>query len=172
MRRVKSVLSIVVVATAVPLAALAPSSLSAASATPSCAASQLSVTIGRAQGTAGTTYYSIAFTNRAGTCAIWGVPAIQPVGSGRRALGPMARNTSMGMMPLRHVINYGQSVSVAYGVVDTGNYPSASCAARRAKGINVSLAPFVPTTYRPLSIMVCTRRASTTTRLLSPGAKG
>lgn len=172
MQRVRSVLSIVVAAAAVPLVTLGPSSLSAAAVTPSCVASQLSVTIGRAQETAGTTYYPIDFTNRAGTCAIWGVPAIQPVGRGRRALGPMARNTSMGMMPLRHVINYGQSVSVAFGVVDTGNYPSASCGARRAVGINVSLASFVPSTYRPLSITVCTRCASTTTRLLSSGAKG
>ena len=172
MQRARSALSIVVAAVAVPLAALGPSSLSAATATPSCVASQLSVTIGRAQGTAGTTYYLIAFTNRAGTCAIWGVPAIQPVGRGWRALGPMARNTSMGMMPQRHVISYGQSVSVAFGVVDAGNYPSVSCGARRAIGVSVSLAPFVPSTYRALSITVCTRRASTTTQLLAPGAKG
>ncbi len=172
MQRVKSVLSIVLVAGAAPLATLAASNASAAVATPSCVASQLSVTIGRAQGTAGTTYYPIAFTNRGGACAIWGVPAIQPVAKGRRALGPMARNTSMGMMPLRHVIKYGQSVSVAFGVVEAGNYPVSSCAPRRAIGVSVSLAPFVPATFRPLPITVCTLRASTTTRLLAPGANG
>ena len=170
MQRVKSVLSVLLVAGATPLAL--SSAASASSATPSCSPSQLSVTLGRAQGTAGTTYYPIVFTNRAGACAIWGVPAIQPVGPGRRALGPLARSTSMGMMPLRHVIKYGESVSVAFGVVEAANFPAASCAPRHAIGVSVSLAPFVPATYRPLSITVCTLKASTTTRLLAPGARG
>ncbi len=172
MQRVRSVLSIVVVAGAAFLAGLVPSSASGAAVTPSCVPSQLSVSVGRPQGTAGTTYYPIVFTNRESSCAIWGVPAIQPVTTHRRALGPMARNTSMGMMPLRHVIKYGQSVSVAFGVVEAGNYPAASCAPRRAIGFTVSLAPFVPATFRPLPITVCTLRASTTTRLLAPGARG
>jgi hypothetical protein len=173
MQRVKSALSVVLVAGAAPFAALASmGAASAASVTPSCAATQLSVTIGRAQGTAGTTYYPIVFTNRGGTCAIWGVPAIQPVATGRRALGPMAHNTSVGMMPVRHVIKYGQAVSVAFGVVETGNYPAASCAPRRAVGVSVSLGSFLPATYRPLSITVCTLRASTTTRLLASGVNG
>lgn len=172
MQRVKSVLSIALVAGAAPFATFASSSAAGAAVTPSCVASQLSVSVGRAQGTAGTTYYPIVFTNRGGACAIWGVPAIQPVTTGRRAVGPMARNTSMGMMALRHVINYGQSVSVAFGVVVAGNYPTASCAPRRAIGVSVSLAPFVPATYRPLPITVCTLRASTTTRLLAPGVNG
>ena len=172
MRGAKSVVSIMLVAGVAPVAALAQASTSSAAVTPSCVASQLSVSVGRAQGTAGTTYYPIVFTNRAGTCAIWGVPAIQPVAKGRHALGPMARNTSMGMMPLRHVIKYGQSVSVAFGVVETGNYPAASCVARHAVGVDVSLASFVASTYRPLSITVCTHRASTTTRLLAPGSRG
>ena len=173
MQRVRSALSIALVAGGAPFAALALTGGAGATAnTPSCAPSQLSVTLGRAQGAAGTVYHPIVFTNRANACAIWGVPAIQPVAAGRRALGPMARNTSMGMMPLRHVIAYGQSVSVAFGVAQTGNYPAASCAPRRAIGVSVSLIPFVPATFRPLSITVCTRLASTTTRLLAPGAKG
>ena len=172
MQRVRSALSIALVAGVAPLATLAMTSASGATTVPSCVASQLSVSVGRAQGTAGTTYYPIVFTNRGGTCAIWGVPAIQPVATGRRALGPMARNTSMGMMPLRHVIKYGQSMSVAFGVVEAGNYPVASCAPRRAIGFQVALGSFVPATYRALPITVCTKRASTTTRLLAPGARG
>lgn len=145
---------------------------SATTTTPSCAPAQMSVSLGHASGAAGTIYYPLVFTNHAGACAIWGVPAIQPVGDARRPVGPRARNASIGEMPARHVLAHGRAVSVGFGVSETGNYSRASCAPRLARGVVVSLAPFVKPTYVALVISVCTRVASTSTRLLTPGVTG
>ena len=138
-----------------------------------CVSSQLTLAHGQSQGTAGTTYVPIVITNHRGTCAIWGVPAIQPVsGATHRALGPIARNLSMGEMAMRQVISRGASVSVAFGVVDTGNYSSSTCVARRANGVKVSLGGFFANRFVDLPITVCTKITSTTTRLLAKGSQG
>ena len=149
--------------------------LMAASAAPvkNCVPAQIVVTHGASQGTAGTIYYPLIFTNKAATCAIFGVPAIQPVaGTAHRAVGPMARSLSMGQMPARHVIAKGQSVSVAFGVVETGNYTPSTCVARSASGVIVSMGSFVHSTYVHLPIIVCTKRISITTRLITAGRTG
>jgi len=131
------------------------------------------VTHGAAQGTAGTIYYPIVFTNTGATCAIFGVPAVQPVvGSMHHAVGPLARSLSMGEMPVRHVIAKGQSVSVAFGVVETGNYTPSTCVARSANGVVITLGDFVHSRYVHLAIIVCTKRTSITTRLITAGVTG
>lgn len=145
---------------------------SATSAPRSCVPTQMVVSLGRANGAAGTIYYPIVLTNRGGECAIWGVPAIQPLGATGQPLGPSARNASMGEMPARHVLAHGQSVSVGFGVSDTGNYSRAACVPRVAHSVRVSLAPFVKPTDVALVISVCTREASTSTRLLASGRTG
>lgn len=138
----------------------------------SCAPAQMSVSLGRANGAAGTIYYPIVMTNHGGACAIWGVPAIQPLGVTRRPLGPSARNASIGEMPARHVLAHGQSVSVGFGVSETGNYSRTACMPKLAHGVRVSLSPFVKPTYLALVISVCTRESSTSTRLLASGKTG
>ncbi len=145
---------------------------SAVTASHSCVPAQMSVSLGRPNGAAGTIYYPLVFTNRASACAIWGVPTISPVGADRKPVGPNARNASMGEMPMRHVLARGQSVSVGFGVSETGNYSRAACVPRVAHGVIVSLAPFVKPTYVALVISVCTHQASTSTRLLAPGTSG
>ena len=101
------------------------------------------------------------------------MPTVQPVvGSAHRKVGPTARSQSMGEMPARHVIVKGRSVSVAFGVVETGNYTPSTCVARSASGVMVALGDFVHSTYVHLSIIVCTKRASITTRLITAGTTG
>jgi len=138
-----------------------------------CLPTQIIVTHGAANGAAGTIYYPIVFTNKGAACAIFGVPAIQPVaGSAHRAVGPLARSLSMGEMPARHVIAKGQSVSVTFGVTEAGNYPPSTCASRRANGVEVTLGTFVMSRYVQLPISVCTKRTSITTRLITAGVTG
>jgi hypothetical protein len=139
-----------------------------------CAPAQLVVRLGRSQGTAGTTYYPIVFTNRAAnSCAVFGVPSVQAVyGAAHHALGPAAKSQSMGQMPARHVLAKGHSVSGAFGVVDTGVFSPRSCAAKISTGIVVSLGSFVPSRYLRLAISVCTKRTSLTTRLIVSGVNG
>jgi len=139
----------------------------------SCVPMQIKVTHGASQGTAGTIYYPIVFTNSGAACAIWGVPAIQPVvGSGHRSVGPFAHSLSLGMMPVRQILATRRSVSVAFGVVETSNYTPSTCVAKSADGVLVTLGSFITKTYVHLPIKVCTKRTSTTTKLLVPGVNG
>jgi len=140
---------------------------------PSCVSNQLTVTKGVSQGAAGTIYTPLVITNHGRACAVWGVPAIQPVvGPAHRALGPGARNNSVGQMPVRHVVATGRSVSVAFGVSETGNYTPSSCVARSADGVIVSLGSFLQPRFVHMAISVCTKRASTFTRLIVAGVNG
>jgi hypothetical protein len=139
----------------------------------SCVPAQIAVSHGVSQGTAGTTYVPIIFKNTGFKCTIFGVPAIQPVsGNAHIAVGPPARNESMGEMPAMHTIAKGHAVSVAFGVVDTGNYTASTCIARAADGVVVRLGSFIHATYIRLAITVCTKRSSVTTKLLAPGVNG
>jgi hypothetical protein len=149
-------------------------SLTASAATvKNCVPSHIKVTHGPADGTAGTIYYPIVFTNTGSTCAIFGVPAIQPVaGTDHHAIGPSARSLSMGEMPVRHVIAKGQSVSVAFGVIEPGNYTPSTCIVRSANGVVVTLGSFVTSRFVRLPIAACTKRTSITTRLITAGVTG
>jgi hypothetical protein len=139
---------------------------------PSCKPAQMTVSVGRSNGTAGTMYHTLIFTNTGGTCVIWGVPAIQPVaGASHKPVGPRASNSSKGEMPAHHTLTKGQSVSVAYGVGDTANY-TVGCAPKNADGVLVSLSPFVRSTYVKMAISVCTARVSTHSQLIVPGRTG
>jgi hypothetical protein len=78
----------------------------------------------------------------------------------------------MGEMPVRHVIANGQSVSVAFGVIEAGNFTPSTCVMHSATGVVVSLGSFVSSRYVHLPIVVCTERTSTTTRLITAGVTG
>jgi hypothetical protein len=171
MRTVKSYLA--VAATVAGVFVGGSGTASSAATTLSCTPAQMVVTRGMTNGAAGTIYHVLIFTDTGGSCALWGVPAIQPVvGPSHRALGPAAANASMGVMPARHVLTRGRSVSVAYAVVETGNFSAASCKPKNADGVLVSLSPFVRSTYVKMAISVCTARVSTRSRLITPGRTG
>jgi hypothetical protein len=141
-----------------------------------CTPAHLKVSLGVAQGTAGTIYYPILFTNTGTICALWGVAKVQPVVGGTSRshvkVGPPARNVSIGEMPVRHVVKTGHAVSDAYGVTESGNYTKSACLPKNAGAIVVSMGTFVNQVYVALKISVCTKLASTTTRLIVPGTTG
>jgi len=140
----------------------------------SCLSKNLKVSLGNVQGTAGTIYHPIVFTNVGSfACTIFGVPVIQPVsGVGHRAIGPPARNLSMGEMPAIHLLAVGRSVSVAFGVTETGNYTRSTCVPRTADGVMVSVGSFLHSRYVHLPIDVCTKRTSISTKLITAGTTG
>jgi len=176
MKTLRSLAAATVLVGGVTLASGVASSVVSATTVKNCLAAHLRVSVGQSQGTAGTIYYPIVFTNAGPACALWGAPAIQPVVGGPThshvAVGPAARYLNMGAMPVRHVIATGKSVSGAFGVSESGNYTPSLCGAKTAHAIVVTLAGFVPSRYLPLTISVCTKRTSTTTRLLVAGTTG
>jgi len=147
-----------------------------ASTVKTCTSALLSVSLGTSEGAAGTIYYPVVFTNRGAACAIWGVPAVQPVVGGashsRIDVGPRARNDSLGQMPVRHVLAAHHQVSAGMGVAESGNYPVGLCEPENAGAIVVSLGTFLPPTNLTLKISVCTKVSSVSTRLIVSGNTG
>jgi hypothetical protein len=177
MKSLRLLASATLLATGVVAAAGAVGGAAAAATVKECTPSHVTVSLGTSQGTAGTIIYPIIFTNTGSSaCAIWGVPAVQPVVGGahhsRQHVGPAAHNNSIGEMPVRHTVKPGKSVSAAYGVAESGNYTASTCGAKTARAIVVSMGDVVHHAYVPLTISVCTKLASTHTQLIVAGTTG
>jgi hypothetical protein len=141
---------------------------------PWCTNTHIRVTVGRANGAAGTIYHPIIFSNRSSiTCVISGVASLQPGNMGKDfvAVGPAATSDSMGMMGVLITLTPSQSASDDMGVIETGNFTLSTCRPANANAVLVRLGSISATvSVGPYS--VCRARSSTTTRLLNRGTQG
>jgi hypothetical protein len=135
------IISAAVVAIAA-LAILVPSSAGAhrvahAAASPSCATSQLVNWLDtNPNGTAGTIFYELQFTNLGGTCTLRGYPGVSAVSLSGKQLGSPARRVT-GIQVKTITIKRGATVKAALGIVDTGAIPVSKCRAVTAAGLRV-----------------------------------
>lgn len=177
MRNLIKISGVVALIAAVMVPGVATQVAHADTAKASCT-NHLQVSIGAPQGAAGTSYYPIIFTNSGAlSCQISGVPGLQ---AGRlsathtfEAVGPPAHNNSMGMMGVLFTVLPHHAVSTLFGVTETGNYSPSRCGAQVAGYLRVSFESYVTTNLaftRPIS--VCSKIASTSTRLIAAGALG
>ena len=139
---------------------------------PSCRAGQLHLSMGRAQGAAGSTIYNLRFTNVGPTCTLFGVPSLQPVaGNPLHHVGPVSMNESRGEMAALHTLTKGQSAVSAVSFTETGNFPVARCHPASITGVLVTLGDaavtFVAHRFVPQVQSVCTTVPSVGATLLS-----
>ncbi len=95
---------------------------------PTCQPSALHVKLGLSQGTAGSVYQVIDFTNTSGSdCSMFGYPGVSFVtGPGGSQIGaPATRNPASSPKPI--TLAPGQVVNSVLQVVDAGNYPAKDC---------------------------------------------
>lgn len=150
---------------------------SAASVTPECSTGALAMTIGPANGTAGTIYYPLVFTNTTKkTCAVDGVPAVRAsmgVNSmGGILVGHPARKVDRGVAGYGAAVTIkpGGRASALYGVVESGNFSRSACAPVNARSISVS---FMGRPYwASLRFSLCTKISSTTISGVVAGSSG
>ena len=143
-----------------------------------CAASALRVSVGRANGAAGTIYHPIDFKNvGAVQCGVSGTPAVQPTtgslaGVAHLFVGDPAKVVDLASQgygdPVR--LAPGQSASANFGVSESGNYTPAACVAKNAQSLSVGLGS--GNWWVRLSISVCTKLASTYIYGVVPGGNG
>ena len=101
-----------------------------------CATSALKVSLGPANGTAGTTFYPLAFLNRGNTsCTLRGYPGVSAVTSSGKQIGnPASRiQSNFGTVTLAP----GKQQTASIGIVDTGNFSQGSCKPVTAAGLKV-----------------------------------
>ena len=109
---------------------------------PQCTAAHLNVRTGPANGTAGTTYYSLRFFNQgANACTLRGIPSAQPVvTTARTPVGGASVKQKQGArgmivtLPAHHGVANAQ-----LGVVDSGNFGQSQCGPKNVNGVVVTI---------------------------------
>ena len=117
-------------------ASAAPVKKANAAAVAGCQTSQLKVSLGRGNATAGTTFYPLKFVNKSNTtCTLRGYPGVSAVTAGGRQIGKPARRVSAKFRTVTLAPGKQQSASV--GIVDTGNFRRSACKPVTATGLKV-----------------------------------
>ncbi len=124
-----------------------------------CTATQLNVSLGRMNGTAGF-FYPLIITNTGAACTLSLYPPIlQPVKGNTPVGGPTSNGVITYMAILRR-LGHGQSLSSLVGFTGTGNYSSSTCKPAAITGVLATVAN-VTNRFVPLSKMtVCTALVS------------
>jgi uncharacterized protein DUF4232 len=141
-----------------PLAAL----LAALALAPApCTHSQVRLHIGPGDGTAGTIFYPVRFTNRsARACTLRGFPGVSSVTRRHRRIGsPATRDTGFRVRTVRLAANGGTATAVL-GIVDTGALPRSRCRPVSAWGLKVFAPNQTRAFFAHLRHSECSRRGS------------
>jgi hypothetical protein len=152
---------------------------SGASTTARCSTGALAMSIGQADGTAGTVYFPLVFTNETSrACTLTGVPVVQ-TSTAINSMGGLNVGLRAAVVN-KGVRDYGKTVvlpprghaSAALGVVDIGNFSKASCDPKSAISVSVSLQGRMYWAKFSNKVLVCTKRASTTISGVVRGSTG
>ena len=142
------------------LAVAVPSSAGAhrvahAAATPSCSSSQLVNWLDTTpNGTAGTIFYELQFTNLGNSCTLRGYPGVSAVSlSGKQLGSPAHRVTGIKLKTI--TIKRGATVKAALGIEDTGAFSSSQCKAVTAAGLRVIAPNTTGSTVIPFPFSTC-----------------
>jgi uncharacterized protein DUF4232 len=110
----------------------------AVTAAPACETSGLVVWLDtRANGTAGSAFYELRFTNLSGhACTLVGYPDVSAIGlNGRRLGSEAARNSHSPTRAVR--LGIGGLASALLQITDVGNFPRSACRPTTAAGLRV-----------------------------------
>ena len=127
-----------VLAASAGAAITASGAVAARASTTACRTSGLVVWLDtQSNGTAGTIFYTVHFTNLSGsTCSLRGYPGVSAVSLTGRQLGSSAsRDTAT---PVRTItLRDGTTASADLGIVETGNFSTSTCQPVTAAGLRV-----------------------------------
>ncbi|MGA8747089.1 MAG: DUF4232 domain-containing protein [Solirubrobacterales bacterium] len=141
-----------------PLSAASPTGVS----TPACKTAGLVIWIpdGRGNGTAGSIYYRLEFTNLSGrTCTLSGFPTAVAIGLNGRRLGQQAKLESAQKPGLVKLVA-GGSAAAQLRIVEAGAIRAASCDPAMAAGLSVSPPGQSSSRSVPLPFEACARGTS------------
>jgi hypothetical protein len=126
--------------------------------TGACSTSTLKVSLGSANGAAGTTFYPLKFKNKGKLgCTLRGYPGVSAVtGSGKQIGSPASRIPSSERTV---TILAGKSASAVVGIVETGNFSSSQCKPVTAAGLKV----FPPNQRKAVTVKKSFSTCSSTT---------
>lgn len=147
-----------------------------------CASSDLRVSVGQSDGTAGTIFFPLIFDNVSShACVISGTPTVQPTtgslaGVAHILVGPAATDRTIASSGYGDSVRLapGEKASAAFGVVETGNFTPSQCVARKFQSLSVGVSSVSDgaSWFVALSSTTCTLLSSTNISGLVPGVTG
>jgi hypothetical protein len=146
---------------AVPASAASPAARAGStgtSSTPSCATSGLVIWLDtRGNGTAGSVYYKLQFTNLSGhACHLRGYPGVSAIDLGGHRLGsPAARNHAHA--PRTVTLARGATARAVLQIVEAGNFSAATCHQVTAAGLRVFPPGQTASKVAPFPFRACSR---------------
>jgi hypothetical protein len=105
---------------------------------PACSAAGLVVWLNTTgDGTAGSIYYTLEFTNLSRrACTLTGYPGVSAINlAGHRIGAPASRDTAYGARAV--TLGAGASATATLRIVDSANFPTSACGPVRAAGLRV-----------------------------------
>jgi hypothetical protein len=101
-----------------------------------CQTSALKVSLGKADATAGTTFYPLKFVNTGkSSCTLRGYPGVSAVTSSGKQIGNSASRSGGTFRTV--TVAPGKQQSASIGIVDTGNFSAGSCKPVTATGLRI-----------------------------------
>jgi hypothetical protein len=133
-------------------------SAAAALATPTCGTSVLVVWLNtQGNGTAGSTYYKLGFTNLSGrACHLSGYPGVSAVDLGGHRLGSAA-SRDRSRRPNLVTLARAATATAVLRIIDAGNFPTASCRPVTAAGLRVFAPDQTVPKLVPFPFRACSR---------------
>jgi hypothetical protein len=138
-----------------------------------CSSAALSMSLGSSNGAAGTIYYALVVRNTStSACVVTGVPTVRALRalSGASYVGLAARAETMAGYGLPIRLAPGARASAAFGVAETGNWASTTCAPASAAAIAVTVSG--ARGVIALKFSICTKVVSTSIRGVVAGVSG
>lgn len=130
-----------------------------------CKTSALKVSLGRANGTAGTIFYPLRFVNTGNTsCTLRGYPGVSAVTKSGKQIGNAAKRIQAKVKTVTLAPGKRQSASV--GIVEAGNFSKARCKPVTAAGLKV----FPPNQSKAVTLKkkfsTCSSKSSTSLEVM------
>jgi hypothetical protein len=143
---------------AAPSSPAAPSTPASPASAPGCATRDLQVKLGVAQGTAGSTYQVIDFTNIGTTaCTLYGYPGVSLAGGSPVTQIGSAAAESDATPRLLVTLAPGATGNALLRIVDAGNFPAGRCHPVTASFLQVFPPNQTTPTYVPTSAQACAK---------------
>jgi hypothetical protein len=144
-----------------------------------CALSALKISVGQSDGTAGTIFVPLIFTNTSTkSCTLSGTPHVQPTtgslaGLAHIFVGPAASVRDLSSSGYGESLRLapGSKVSVAFGIVETGNFTPSQCVAAKFQSVSVGFKNG-DNWWVALASTTCTKLSSTNVSGIVPGITG
>jgi hypothetical protein len=155
---------------AVLAAAVAPAAGARSGVAPRCTTSGLVVWLNtNGDGTAGSIYYSLEFTNQSGhACTLRGYPGVSAVDLRGRQLGS-AGGRSTSLVPTVTLAS-GATNRATLQITEAGNYPSSACRMTHAAGLRVYPPNQTASKIVPYPFDACSRRGPVILHVRAVGA--